>query len=78
MLITKPVSEAPNSVLCISPETVPMSLLLSALWATGMLECIICSYFVMELAGGWLLRLMCNKNYFFSRAVAGSTTRPVL
>jgi hypothetical protein len=67
MLTNKPATEVPAALLRLPPAKVPMSLLLSALSAAGVLECVACSYLMAELAGCWLRRLLHNKKTPFLR-----------
>ena len=56
----------------LGPDTVSMSLLLSALSAAGVLECLLCSFLMAELAGCWLRGCFKTTSSFFSAAVAVS------
>jgi hypothetical protein len=51
-------------------DTIPMSLFLSALSAAGVLECLLCSFLMAELAGCWLRGCFKTTSSFFSAAVA--------
>src|ERR1700730_18984609 len=53
-------------------DTIPMSLSLSALSAAGVLECLLCSFLMAELAGCWLRGCFKTTSSFFSAAVAVS------
>ncbi len=67
MLTTKTATEVPPALLRLPPEKIPMSLLLSALSAAGVLECVACSYLVAKLAGCWLRTLLHNNKLPFLR-----------
>ena len=67
MLTTKTAIEAPPALPRVPPEKIPMSLLLSALSAAGVLECAACSYLVAKLAGCWLRTLLHNNKLPFLR-----------
>ena len=67
ILTPKTAMEVPPALLRWPPEKIPMSLLLSALSAAGVLECVACSYFVAKLAGCWLRTLLHNNKFPFLR-----------
>src|SRR6202035_3212963 len=61
----------------LGPDTIPMSLFLSALSAAGVLECLLCSFLMAELAGRWLRGCFKTTSSFFSAAVAVSAARSI-
>jgi len=67
MLTTKTAIEAPPALPRLPAEKIPMSLLLSALSAAGVLECAACSYLVAKLGGCWLRTLLHNNKFPFLR-----------
>src|ERR1700680_2173981 len=72
MLTTKTVITNLSVLSSLGPDTVSMSLLLSALSAAGVLECLLCSFLMAELAGCWLRGCFKTTSSFFSAAVAVS------
>ena len=67
MLTINTATELPPPLPRLPPEKIPMSLLLSALSAAGVLECVACSYLVAKLAGCWLRTLLYNNKLPFLR-----------
>src|SRR5216684_265926 len=67
MLTTKTAIEAPPALPRLPAEKIPMSLLLAALSAAGVLESAACSYLVAKLAGCWLRTLLHNNKLPFLR-----------
>jgi len=55
----------------LAPETILMSLVLSALSTAGVLECGLCSCLMAGLAGRWLRGCFKTTSSFFSATVAG-------
>src|ERR1700675_854059 len=72
MLNPKVAPEMPLASPRLAPETVLMSLVLSALSTAGVLECGLCSFLMAGRAGRWLRGCFKTTSSFFSAAVAGS------
>jgi hypothetical protein len=72
MSIPKAARELPPAIPLVAPDTVLMSLVLSALSTAGMLECGLCSYLMAGPVGRWLRGCVKTTSSLFSATVAGS------
>jgi hypothetical protein len=72
MPIPESASEMPPAIPRVAPDTVLMSLVLSALSTAGVLECGLCSFLMAGPAGRWLRGCVKTTSSLFSAAVAVS------